>query len=884
MAKNFVSNLVIRTKDETTAVVNRVGGAFKSLGGVVTGVAATLATAFSVRSIANFLSGATREAGDFQKQIAIVGNVAGATSEDLKRLRETAEQLGSSTAFSASEAAQGMEALARAGLNAEQTISTIPSVLALAQGQSLELGQAASLITRSLAGMGLEVDQAGRAADVLARGAQSADTNVEGLGQALSYAAPAARALELDLEQTVAMIGKLADEGLDAGRAGTALSNIFLQFKDPASAFRNELRALGIDTEDFASALEQLEAAGEGGEKALLSLGQRGGPALRILVGQGSEAIGELTQKLRESEGTAQSAADTIANTLPGAFAGLRSAWESLRLSLGAALIEPVTRQVTALANKIREFVNSDSIDKLKAALVEGFENGVIAIKEFVAQFGTVEEMANRVTGAISTTSQSFAMLGAAGRAAGNAIMAVFQAVNTVISGLALGISAIVTQIIGVVNILVQSLNAIGLATDSIAMKSQIALEVMQDMNVELAKRTVQAAKDSATALGNMVSAIGDLETGAGRAGTKVAELGTELGNAVANTESAAEAVTRLKGEVEFLTADIDALIESGAGMDLINQKFQELGEAQAKLESAQAAAELEQLATAATDAGNAASGAAQGMTDMAEVLRHGQNVAVDLGGELAKLRQQYDEGKISAKDYASSVAGLGGALQDLTIEQLSREMASLGKQFRDGKITAEELRIATELVTQEMQRQAQAAREARAANNDLAGGNRELAKSYQEVAKSAGEAGQVIERLDRIVENTNRSARRSRPANNYSQWNDLAILERTLADRRSLPKQSTAYHAKLLKDEITQIEDRIKQLKEEKQIGDMRRSLELQELRARASGATGAATQTVRHEIRVGGQTVAIDTAPGQDRAIEQLLRAIEMDLGRSQ
>ena len=769
MAKNFVSNLIIRTKDETTAVVNRVGGAFKSMGGIVAGVAATLATAFSVRSIGRFLTGATQEAGEFQRQIAIVGNVAGATAEDLAKLRATAEQLGSSTAFSASQAAQGMEALARAGLNAEQTISTIPAVLALAQGQSLELGQSASFITQAMAGLGLEISEAGRVADVLAKGAQSANTNVEGLASALSFAAPAAQALGVDLEDTVALIGKLSDAGIDASRAGTALSNVFLQFKDPASSFRKELAEIGITTDDFGEALNQLEAAGEDAEGALLSLGQRGGPALRVLVSQGGAAIKELSDDLRNAGGAAQDAADAMNNTLPGALAGLRSAWESLRLSLGDALIEPVTRQVTALADKIREFVNSESIERLKVVLVEGFEAGTQAIKDFLAQFGSVEQATDRVTTGLEAVSSGFGKLSAAARAAGNGIMAVFQAVNTVISGLATGISAAVTVIVGVVDGLIQSLNAIGLASDSLALKSRAAVETLQEMNVELAKRTVQAARDAAAAATEMVSAIGELGDAAEGAGAKVGELGDELGNAAEGMETAAEAVTRLKGEVEFLTADIDALIESGAGMDLISEKFHELGRAIDELEAAEAAAEMEQLANAATDAGNAASDAAQGMTDMAAVLRQGQGAAVDLAGELAKLRQQYDDGKISARDYAQAVAGLGRSLQGLAIDELSREMANLGKQFRDGKISAEELRIATELVNAELERQAQAARDARKENLGLADSNRELASSYRDVADAAGDASNAL------------ASREGRRLVDPAQLNDLESLVRLL-------------------------------------------------------------------------------------------------------
>ena len=140
---------------------------------------------------------------------------------------------------------------------------------------------------------------------VLAKGANATNTSVEGLAQALSYAAPVANSLGLSLETTVAIIGKFADAGIDASRAGTALNSILSQFSNPASKYREELAAAGITTSNFEAALHQLAAAGPAGSKAILAVGQEAGPALRALLNQGMGALDELKTRLDSAAGSA---------------------------------------------------------------------------------------------------------------------------------------------------------------------------------------------------------------------------------------------------------------------------------------------------------------------------------------------------------------------------------------------------------------------------------------------------------------------------------------------------------------------------------------------------------------------------------------------------
>jgi len=295
-ARNLLTRIVITARDDASAV-------FTSLQAKVAGVATAIAGYFGAR----LFGAAIGSARDFESAMSAVQAASGASGAELEKLRGAAEAAGATTKYTSVEAAGALENLAKAGLSATDAVQALPAVLDLAQAGGVELGTASEYLTKAVAGMGLSFAEAGRVADVLAMGANASNTSVDGLAQALSYAAPLANSLGLSLEQTVAIIGKFADAGIDAGRAGTALNSILAQFSDPASKFRGELAAAGITTGDFDQALRQLAAAGPAGQKAINAVGQEAGPALRALLNQGIGALDALKGKLDESAGSARS-------------------------------------------------------------------------------------------------------------------------------------------------------------------------------------------------------------------------------------------------------------------------------------------------------------------------------------------------------------------------------------------------------------------------------------------------------------------------------------------------------------------------------------------------------------------------------------------------
>lgn len=425
---NPITKIIITAKDEASAV-------FGSLKTTAAGVAAAIGGYFSGKFLFGDIVGSAR---DFERAMSAVQAASGATGAELQTLRAAAEQAGSTTRYSSVEAASALETLSKAGLNASQAVQALPAVLNLAQAGGVDLGVAADYVTKAVNGMGLSFGEAGRVADVLSQGANASSTSVEGLAGALSYAAPLARSLGLSLEQTVAIIGKFADAGIDASRAGTALNSILAQFSDPASKFRRELADAGITTSDFDQALRQLAAAGPAGQRAINAVGQEAGPALRALLNQGMGALDDLRGKLENSAGSAKAFGDVVSGNLDGALKGLGSAWSAMLIKLGTPALDTLRNQVTAIAAKLQEFVANGTATRFGEAIRAAFE----AAGKWAADFiGKVDftKLAADLQSFAARAGEYFASVGEKARTASAVIETAWgvmsAGVNTVLSG-----------------------------------------------------------------------------------------------------------------------------------------------------------------------------------------------------------------------------------------------------------------------------------------------------------------------------------------------------------------------------------------------------------------------------------------------------------------
>ena len=308
----------------------------------------------------------------FDDQMARVQAISGATGGDFDKLRQQAQDLGSSTRFSASEAAEGMEFLALAGFGANETMSAMPGLLDLASAGAMDLGRASDIVSDTMSAFKLDADQAGAAADIFANQSANSNTSVEQLGQAMSLAAPSAASLGMDLADTSAMLGVFADAGIKGSRGGTTLDAMLRDMvgsaEDGAIAIgdtsialfdaEGNMRNMGDITGELAGATKDM--SDEQREAALRSVftsqAMRG---VNLMMGDGADTMAEYAAANRDSAGAAGEMAATMEDTLGGAFREMRSALEGILIQMSDELVPIIRDTVVPAVQRFGDFIKT---------------------------------------------------------------------------------------------------------------------------------------------------------------------------------------------------------------------------------------------------------------------------------------------------------------------------------------------------------------------------------------------------------------------------------------------------------------------------------------------------------------------------------------------
>jgi TP901 family phage tail tape measure protein len=348
--------------------------------------------------------------GDFESSMNQVRAVTGATGQDFEGLRGLAQDLGRTTQFSATQAADAMYYLSSAGFDTNQVMETLPGVLQLAAAANMDLATAADIASNILSAFGMEASDLGRINDGLVATFQNTNTNVQQLGEAMSYAAPVAAALGVDFEDAAAAIGMMGNAGIQGSTAGTSLRMAMTALAQETGPAAEKMRELGINAMDAEGNLlpldeivRQLEGSGASAADMMDLFGQRAGPAMMALVSQGSDALGELSEELRNSGGIAEQVAGVQMEGLNGALARLKSAMEGAAIAIGdsgllsnaANFAESLAGMFTRLAETNPELLNFAVMIAGAAAAVGP---ATWAIGGMVTGFGKVIGAINPVT------------------------------------------------------------------------------------------------------------------------------------------------------------------------------------------------------------------------------------------------------------------------------------------------------------------------------------------------------------------------------------------------------------------------------------------------------------------------------------------------------
>lgn len=359
---------------------SKIGGAFKAVGKVaktamVAGSAA--AVAFTKTSI---------DAGmNFDTAMSQVAATMGTTVDKIGNVKAKAEEMGRTTKYTATEAAEGMNILAQAGLSADEQISGIGTVLNLASAGAMSLEESASYTAGAVKGFGDSMSNASYYADLMAKGATLANTDVRGLGEAFSGSAATAKNYGQAADSVTLSLLRLAEQNVTGSEASTALNRAMADLYTPTDDASKVLDQLGVsayklndEAKDFNDLVDELNSSLQG-----MTAEQKNNALATIFTTQGLQAFNKMTassdatvQKfwkgIQDSSGSAAQQAATQLDNLQGDITLLSSATEGLQLAFyntfsgtirGA--IKGITSEVSGLAEAMESGGISGALSKL---------------------------------------------------------------------------------------------------------------------------------------------------------------------------------------------------------------------------------------------------------------------------------------------------------------------------------------------------------------------------------------------------------------------------------------------------------------------------------------------------------------------------------------
>ena len=301
----------------------------------------------------------------FDASMSQVAAVSGATGEDLDKLRAKAKEMGSSTKFTASEAADAFNYMAMAGWKTEDMLGGIEGVLSLAAAGNTDLAKTSDIVTDALTAFGKEAKDAGNLADIMAAASSNANTNIELMGETFKYVAPVAGAMGYSMEDTSVAIGLMANAGIKGTQAGTSLRSVLTRLAAPPKEAAEAMDKLDISITNadgtmkpFGEVINILRdrfdglSESEQTQMAKSLAGQEAMSGLLAIVNAAPADYEKLTDAINDSNGAAADMAEIMQDNLSGDLTKLGSKLEGVQLELYEKF-EPALRAGVEVLSKL---------------------------------------------------------------------------------------------------------------------------------------------------------------------------------------------------------------------------------------------------------------------------------------------------------------------------------------------------------------------------------------------------------------------------------------------------------------------------------------------------------------------------------------------------
>jgi TP901 family phage tail tape measure protein len=352
----------------------------------------------------------------FDASMSQVAATMGTTVDQIQSLTDTAKEMGSTTKFTATQAADALNYLALAGYDADKAAEVLPSVLNLAAAGGMDLAYASNLATKAMASLQIEatkenLDEFG---NKLAVGASKAGATVSELGEAILTVGGTAANLKGGTTELITALGKLADVGLVGAEGGTHLRNVILSLQSPTKDAREVMEQLGLEVYDAQGNMRQLDdiltdlntvmdGMTQGDKDSIINalFNKTDLAAVNGLLAAQGEQWETLATQIDNADGAMGQMAETQQDNLQGVMTSMGSAFEGLQL----AVFERLEPTLTELGN-----YGIQCIRTLSSALSEGGPEAMLqAAGEILAELAA--GVAEQLPGLMSTGVQILAQL-----------------------------------------------------------------------------------------------------------------------------------------------------------------------------------------------------------------------------------------------------------------------------------------------------------------------------------------------------------------------------------------------------------------------------------------------------------------------------------------
>lgn len=321
----------------------------KTFGETMRGVAAKVTAAIAAFKM---LAGTLKTITGFEASVSKLAAVLGTTADKLGRMTDSAIELGRKTQYTASEVVQLQTELAKLGFAEPDILAMQESVLKFAAAVGTDLPSAAARAGATMRGFGLTAEETTEMLNTMAVSTSKSALSFNYLDSTLGKLVPVTKAYGFDTRDTIALLGTLANAGIDASSAGTALRRVFAELANEDSKLNKALGKQPRTMQELVEGLQRLKDGGMGVKESFDLVGKYAGAAFAALV-NGADDCRELYTELGNANGALDEMYETMTHNVQGAVKEVQSAWEGFILSLrGSTGI-----LYTALAN-VRDLIN----------------------------------------------------------------------------------------------------------------------------------------------------------------------------------------------------------------------------------------------------------------------------------------------------------------------------------------------------------------------------------------------------------------------------------------------------------------------------------------------------------------------------------------------